>query len=39
MRFLKALKRIMTTVEEQAKDSAYEKRRKTLFYTFYRTPT
>lgn len=29
----------MTTVEQQTKDSAYEKRRKSLFYTFYRTPT
>lgn len=29
----------MTTIEQQVKDSDYQKRRNTLFYTFYRTPT
>mgnify|MGYP000619180773 CR=1 FL=1 len=39
LRFIKALKRLMNTVEEQAKDTNYEKNLKVSFYTFYRTAT
>lgn len=34
--YLKALKRLVCTLEEQSKDSAYEKRLRTNYYTFYR---
>lgn len=36
MDFIRALKRVITTLDEQSKDQAYEQEKKIDFYTFYR---
>jgi hypothetical protein len=36
IKFLKALRRIMTVIDQQTKDHAYERDSKRKFYTFYR---
>ncbi len=36
MDFVRALRRIVTTLDEQVKDQKYEMERKVDFYTFYR---
>ena len=36
MDFIRALKRVLTTLDEQVKDDKYEKTNNVTFYTFYR---
>lgn len=38
LRILKAIRRVMSVVEEQTKDLKYEQTNKRKFYTFYREP-